>query len=281
MADQPPPLARRIELGALLRAYRERAGVDAAAVADALGWSYVQKVGLVEGGKRKLAAVEVTALADLLGLDPAERAKVVELGKIARKRDPGPAFVADWAQTYIALETAADRIELVAEELVPGLVQTEDYARALLGQGAALTPDEIESAVRQRADRQRRLLEPGAPRVDLVLSESGLRRQVGGRAVLRNQLAHLRDLASRPNITVQVLPFEAGAHLALGTWFTLLHIGDPAVTFVYVEALTNADIHDRPPHTDVYRLAMDRARRAALSAADSLALLGRLIGELD
>ncbi|MEV0677584.1 helix-turn-helix transcriptional regulator [Actinosynnema sp. NPDC050436] len=281
MAAQPPPLARRIELGALLRGYRERAGVDAAAVAKALGWSYVQKVGLVESGKRKLAAVEVTALADLLGLDADERAKVVELGRVARKRDPGPAFVADWAQAYIALETVADRLDLFAEELLPGLVQTEDYARALLVQGAVLSPDEVEAAVRQRAERQRRLLEPGGPHLALVLSESGLRRQVGGRAVLRAQLDHLRDLASMPNAVVQVLPFEAGAHLAQGTRFTLLHIGDPVVTFAYVEALSDAEIHDRPPHTDVYRLAFDRARRAALSPADSLERLGRLILELE
>ncbi|WP_433273129.1 helix-turn-helix domain-containing protein [Actinosynnema sp. CS-041913] len=281
MAHQPPPLARRIELGALLRAYRERAGVEASEVADALGWSYVQKVGLVESGKRKLAAVEVTVLADLLKLDADERAKVVELGKVARKRDPGPAFVADWAQTYVALETAAEHIKVFAEELLPGLVQTEDYARALLAQGAALTPREVEAAVRQRVDRQRRLVESGAPKLTVVLSESGLRRQVGGRVVMRDQLDHIRQLASRRNITVRLLPFEAGAYLALGTWFTLIQLGDPVVTFVYVEALTDSDIHDRPPHTDVYTLAFDRAQRAALSPTESLARLDHLIEEFD
>ncbi len=281
MANQPPPLARRIELGALLRAYRERAGLEAAEVADALGWSYMQKVGLVEGGKRKLVATEVTVLADLLNLTAAEREKVVELGREARKRDPGPAFVADWAQTCIALETAADHIDLYAEELLPGLVQTEDYARALLTQGAALTPQEVETAVRQRMQRQQRLSEPGGPRLTVVLSESGLRRAVGGREVLRGQLEHIRRLAGRRNVALRILPFESGAHLALGTRFTLIRLGDPVVTFAYVEALTDADIHDRPPHTDVYTLAFDRAQRAALSPAESLAWLDLLIGEFD
>ncbi|MBB5954154.1 hypothetical protein FHS29_000724 [Saccharothrix tamanrassetensis] len=281
MAAQPPPLARRIELGALLRTYRERAGVEPSDVADALGWSYVQKVGLVESGKRKLAAVELTVLAELLNLDADERAKVVELGKVARKRDPGPAFVADWAQTYVALETAAEHIKVFAEELLPGLVQTEDYARALLAQGVALQPDQVEAAVRQRTDRQRRLVEPGGPRLTVVLSESGLRRQVGDREVMRGQLTHLRQLASRRNVSIQLLPFESGAHLALGTRFTLIHIGDPVVTFAYVEALTDSEIYDRPPHTEVYTLAFDRAQRAALSQAKSLAWLDHLIDGFD
>ncbi|GLZ36105.1 transcriptional regulator [Lentzea sp. NBRC 105346] len=277
MANPPPPLARRIELGALLRTYRERAGLDVAEVAGALGWSYVQKVGLVEGGKRRLAPAEVTVLAELFELSAEERDKVVALGRDARKRDPGPVFAADWAQTYIALETAATQLKVYAEELLPGLLQTEDYARVVLLEGGVLLPHEIDRAVEQRAERQKRLEET---RLTAVLSESGLRRQVGGPTIMRRQLEHIVELAQRPNVAFQVLPFGAGAHLALGTSFTLIPLGDPLVTFVYVEALTDSDFYDRPPHTEVYTLAFDRAQRAALPAPESLAVLDQLVGEL-
>ncbi|WP_190820561.1 helix-turn-helix domain-containing protein [Saccharopolyspora pogona] len=273
MANPPPPLARRIELGALLRTYRERAGLEVGEVAEALGWTYVQKVGLMESGKRKLAPLEVNALLDLYELGTEERERVVELGKEARKRDAGPAFAADWAQTYLALEVAASHLKFYAEELLPGLLQTEDYARAILEEGRSLTPREIDRAVARRAERQHRLTEPNAPRVTVVLSESVLRRGVGGPEVRRGQLDYLRKLTDLPNFAVHVLPFSAGAHLALGTSFTLLHLGDPVVTFAYIEALTDSDFLDRPPHTEVYILAFDRAHRAALPRAESLEML--------
>jgi hypothetical protein len=277
----PPPLARRIELGALLRKYRDRANLDVAEVAEALGWSYVQKVGLVESGKRKLVATEVTALADLLKLTPVERAKVVELGKEARKRDPGPAFAADYAQTYLACEAAASHLKLYAEELLTGSLQTPDYARVILEQGGILAPDEIDMAIAQRSERQRNLTDPESPRASIVLSESSLRRMVGGLAVMRGQVDYIRTLSDLPNVTVQLLPFASGAHLALGTSFSLIHIGDPVVTFVYVESLADADFHDRPPHTEVYILAFDRAQRAALSPDDSVTLLDRIAADLN
>lgn len=280
MTNPPSPLARRIELGTLLRTYRTRARLDVSEVAQALGWSYVQKVGLVEGGKRTLAPAEITALADLFDLNETERITVAELAAQARKRDPGSAFVADWAQTYVALEGAASHLKLFAEELVPGLLQTEDYARAVLTEGLALTPPEIELAVERRWERQRRLTGPDAPRLTAVLSESCLRRLVGGAAIMRHQVEHIALIASRPNVALHVLPFQAGAHLALGTSFTLIHLGDPAVTFSYVEALTDSDFYDRPPHTEVYTLAFDRAQRAALPQMETTNLLNHITQEL-
>jgi hypothetical protein len=280
MTNPPSPLARRIELGALLRNYRSRAGLDAAEIAKALGWSYVQKVGLVEGGKRTLAPTEVSALADLFELNTTERAHVSELAAEARKRDQGPAFVADWAQTYIALEGAASHLKLFTEELVPGLLQTEEYARTVLTEGLTLTPDEIELAVERRSERQIQLTAPGAPRLTAVISESSLCRLVGSPTIMMHQLEHIAKVASLPNVALHVLPFKAGAHLALGTSFTLLHLGDPAVTFVYVEELTDSDFYDRPPHTEVYTLAFDRAHRSALSQTDTSDLLNVFIQEL-
>jgi uncharacterized protein DUF5753/helix-turn-helix protein len=281
MANPPPPLARRIELGALLRTFRERAGLEVGEVAEALGWSYVQKVGLMESGKRKLAPMEVNALLDLYKLSPGERERVASLGKEARKRDGGPAFVADWAQTYVALESAASHLKFYAEELLPGLLQTEAYTRTILAEGGALTPREIDRAVSRRIERQGRLAEPDGPRVTVVLSESILRRVAGGPAVMRGQIDYIRKLANLPNFAVHILPFSAGAHLALGTSFTLLHLGDPMVTFAYIEALTDSDFLDRPPHTEVYTLAFDRAHRAALSLSESFEMLDRAEFEPD
>jgi len=280
MTNPPSPLARRIELGSLLRHYRSRAGLDVAEVAKALGWSYVQKVGLVEGGKRTLAPTEVSTLADLFELNTTERTLVSQLAAEARKRDPGPAFAADWAQTYLALESAASHLKLFTEELVPGVLQTEDYARTVLTEGLTLTPDEIELAVERRSERQTRLTAPGAPRVTAVLSESCLRRLVGGPSIMLHQLEHIAKIASSSNVALHVLPFAAGAHLALGTSFTLIHLGDPVVTFVYLEALTDSEFYDRPPHTEVYTLAFDRAQRAALSQTNTTELLNVFIQEL-
>ncbi|PKW13014.1 helix-turn-helix domain-containing protein [Saccharopolyspora spinosa] len=281
MANPPPPLARRIELGALLRTYRERASLEVGEVAEALGWSYVQKVGLMESGKRKLAPLELNALLDLYKLSAHERERVIALGKEARKRDTGPAFVADWAQTYVALESAASHLKLYREELVPGLLQTEEYARTILEEGDALTAREIDRAVARRAQRQERLAESDAPRVTVVLSESVLRRAVGRAAVMRGQIDYIHKLANLPNFDVRILPFSVGAHLALGTSFTLLHLGDPMVTFAYVEALTDSDFFDGPPHTEFYTLAFDRAQRASLSSAESLGMLDRVKFEPD
>ncbi len=281
MANQPPPLARRIELGVLLRNYRERAGWEVSAVANALGWSYVQKVGLVEGGKRKLVPAEIMVLADLYDLTPEERDKAIALGKEARKVDPGPAYVADYAQTFVALESAAAHIRLYSEELLPGLVQTDEYAHELLALGTPLTGRRLEAAADQRAERQRLLLGPEAPRLTYVLSESGLRRMPGGSEVERGQLEHLRQLAGYPNVTLRILPFETGTHPATGTGFGLIEVGDSAVTFAYVEAFTDAEIYDRSPHTDLYTLAFERVERAALSPAKSRARLDQMIADLD
>lgn len=124
------------------------------------------------------------------------------------------------------------------------------------------------------------MLGEDAPQLWCVVGEAALFRQVGGRNVLRDQLQHLRKAAARPNVTVQVLPFDAGEHVALGSSWTLLHLEEPSATFVYTEALTSGDYLDKPAHTDRYVKAFDTLRMIAASDRDSVKMLDRRIKEL-
>lgn len=274
-----PPLAYRLVLGQLLRTYRERAGLEAAAVADKLGW-YLRKVNLVETGQRKLVATEVERLIELYQLTDEEIRKVLELAREARKRDTVTPPVAEWAQTYVAMEVAAHELRVFHEELLPGFAQTEEYARALLSQGILPMERGVEDAVARRLARQRHIMEPDGPRVTLVLGEAALHREVGGAKVMRRQIEFLREFAMLPNVALRVLPFRAGAHTALGSSFFLLYVGEPTTTFAYTETFVDGQWYDRPPYTEHYAIAFDRVHRAALPEAETLDLLERVIDEM-
>ncbi|MGW5644862.1 helix-turn-helix domain-containing protein [Saccharopolyspora sp. NPDC003752] len=272
------PAVRRVQLGIILRLLRERAELKPKDVAPKLGW-YVAKVTKLEKGDVTISLAEVDRLIELYGVEGGEAEKVRRLGTEARKRDR-PSRVPDWGQTYVALETAAAEVKVYDSELIPGTLQTEDYARAVLSLSVANTADEIEARVTERVLRGKRLHADNPPSLWVVLGEAALYREVGGRHVLRAQLQHLVEIGQLRHVTIQVLPFKTGEHIALGTSFTLIHLADPVATFAYLEGLTDADYLDRPSHTAVYAEVFDKLRVTALGDRESATLLERRIEDL-
>jgi hypothetical protein len=164
-------------------------------------------------------------------------------------------------------------------ELVTGLLQTEDYARAVMAAAMRADADdqEIDRQIAVRLERQKRLTAPDAPTLWAVMNEAVLHRQVGSPDVMRDQLAHIGQLAARPNVTVQVLPFTAGAHPAMLGSFTLMQFPDPADRdVVYLEAETGALYLEKPEDVRRYSLMIDYLRAQALGPAESRALIAQL-----
>ncbi|WP_147454972.1 DUF5753 domain-containing protein [Saccharothrix australiensis] len=178
------------------------------------------------------------------------------------------------------LEAHAAEIKTFRETMLPGTVQTEDYARALLSMSLTTPPADVGNAARERALRQELLTSDNPPAFWLVLAEPALLRPVGGTAVFRAQLERLRELVDLPNVTFQVLPLDRGEHHALGTPFTLLRLDVPALAIAYLEGLTDANYLDHPKATDVYALAFDRLRVTALDDRASAKMLDRRISAL-
>ncbi|AUS77525.1 XRE family transcriptional regulator [Actinoalloteichus sp. AHMU CJ021] len=276
----PPPLAYRLLLGQALRAHRERAGLDAGDVAKELGW-YARKVAFVEGGHRVLALTETERLAELYSLSPSERDHVLMLAAEARRRDRETRPVAVWAQAYVAVEAAATRLRVFYEELIPGFIQSERYARAVLSTAVLPAAGGIDSAVAKRLARAAHVMGENAPQVSLVLGEAALHRRVGGTGGLRQQLDTLRHFAQLDHVTLKVLPFDAGEHTPIGTSFTLLDVGEPSATFAFTETMVDGEWHDSATYTQYFAVAFERVFTAALTPAESESLLAGRIRELE
>lgn len=277
MAEQDPgPVVQRIMLGCELRVLREAAKISTDDAATALSW-YRAKVSKVETGTVRLTAAELSDLLKLYQVDQATSERVQRLGEEARRKT-SPARVPDWASKYVSLEASATEIKLFFGDFVPGMLQTRDYARALLSTSVLVPPADVEQMAISREHRADRL-RTGAPLLWVVLGEEALRRTVGGPQILRGQLVRLRELAELPNVTVQVMPLSGGAHTALGMTFHLLDLGSSQT--VYIEGLTGADYLVRPQHIQAYNLAFDRLRVASLGDRESLAIINTLIDELE
>lgn len=270
------PAVRRVQLGIVMRLLRERAGAKPKEIAPQLGW-YVAKVTKLEKGDVTISLPEIDRLIELYGVEGEEADKVRRLGTEARKRDR-PSRVPDWGQTYVALEAAASEIKFYDGEVVPGMLQTADYARAMLANSLANTLDEIEVRVAERVQRGARVGSSEA--LWVVLGEAALYREVGGPDVLREELRHLLEVGRFRNVTIQILPFKSGEHVAMGASFTVLHLVEPVATFAYLEGLTDADYLDRAHHTAMYNDVFDKLRVAALGDRESAKLLQHRIDEL-
>jgi transcriptional regulator with XRE-family HTH domain len=269
------------QLGLALRRRREELGMDRDAASGLLECS-VSKILRIESGDVGVKASELRDLLELYNFPPETRDDLLRLGTQSRVRRPrtdyGPALP-DWFRKYLDLEQGASEIKSCGTELVTGLLQTEAYARALIEASPWPSPPDADLLVRARLARQERLLEDEVP-LWVVMSEGALRRQVGGEKVISEQLTHLRELARRPHITIQVLPFAAGAHAAIGFGFTLLGLPSAnGLDVVYLEELTGArsidnDVEDQQH----YRTVWNHITRAALSPEQTIELLDSLSG---
>ncbi|HZO68572.1 MAG: helix-turn-helix domain-containing protein [Kribbellaceae bacterium] len=256
------PTALRILLGAHLRRMREATGISR----EDAGWeirSSESKISRMELGRVGFKERDVADLLNLYGLDDAEeRERLLALAKDAN--NPGwwhryGDVLPSWFQSYLGLEAAAERIRTYETQFVPGLLQTVDYARAVVRIGhVTLKPEEIERRVELRMDRQRIITRPRPVRLWAVLDEAVLRRPVGGPKVLRGQIEALIELSERQNITLQVIPFSAGGHAATGGAFSLLRFPERDMSdVVYIEHMTSALYLDKRDDLDIYATAMD------------------------
>jgi hypothetical protein len=182
-----------------------------------------------------------------------------------------------WAQyedldldPYIRLEHDASSITAYSALYLHGLVQTEDYARAVIRAIAPqMRPAVLEHRVEARLRRQQLLDRASSPSYSLLLDEAALHRPVGGREVMTAQIGKLRELSAAGRVRIQLIPFAAGAYSAADLWFTLLDFGEPVSSVVYVEGLVGNQYHDRPEDVARYRESLEMIRDSALSPAES------------
>jgi transcriptional regulator with XRE-family HTH domain len=271
----------RAVLGAELRRLREEAGISAAAAAYHIRGSE-SKISRLERGRQ---AVKVADIEDLLFhfdvTDEEVRAHILELADRASRPGWWNSFsdiLPDWFQQYVGLEQSATRIRTFEPQYIPGLLQTEDYAAAVIALGD-FRGEQFERRVELRRQRQRRFHE-GELRLWAIIDEGTLRRAFGDRDVMRAQLEYLLVASKSPDATVQVLPFAAGGHAVPGA-YSLLRFPDPRMPDVaYVEALTSASYIDRRDEVDAYTLAMDRLSIMAAHPDDSRDLIISALAEM-
>jgi hypothetical protein len=213
-----------------------------------------------------------------------QRNALVQLARDSRQKGWWHAY-ADSLQphvaTYLGMESAASEIRFYEVGLIPGLLQTEEYARAVLTAGTVGGPrSDVERQVALKMERQR-LTMTSPPQVWAVLDEAAVRRQVGGAEVMRVQLEYLRELGGLRNVRLQIIPFGRGAHPALGRPFVILAFGEEAdPDVVYLKNLTGALWVENVEEVDRYNVFFNHLQATALSFEDSAALMTAVLKEM-
>ena len=232
----PGPLICRRELGRLMRALRTNAGMTIDQVATKLLIS-PSKVSRIETGFRSVPLRDVRDLCDLYQVIGSERDYLLELAREGRRQGWWQSYDLPYAP-YVGLEAGATSINVYHGTVVPGLLQTADYARAIAERGTPpVGPDLIERTVGARLRRQRLLTQADPPRLHAIMDEAVLHRIVGHPAIMKAQLESIVEKTRLPNVTVQVIPYEVGAYPALDSSFTILDLPSPTPGIVYVEGL--------------------------------------------
>ena len=279
---RPDAAIVRIRLGAQLRRLREAAAVSPKDAAWQIRAS-PSKISRMENGRIGFKERDILDLLALYGVtDPDLIEGTLQLAAKANAQPWWAKYgdvIPGWFEPYLGLEAAAQRIRTFDLQFVHGLFQTRDYARAvtLLGYSASPTV-EVDRRVDLRMARQELLVSPQPPRVWSVMDEAALRRPIGGREVMRAQLAHLLEVGTMPEVTLQVVPFRRGGHAAAGGSFTVLRFGEPDLPdVVYIEQLTSALYLERRSDEDHYMEIMNRLSAEALTPSGTTRLIKEII----
>jgi hypothetical protein len=272
----------RIVLGTQLRRLREKRGITPKAAGEAIRGSHA-KISRLELGRVGYKERDVSDLLTLYGVvDEQERADFLALARQAST--PGwwhhyGDVLPNWFEMHLGLEAAASVIRTYEVQFVPGLLQTEDYARAVIRLGRPQAPvSDVERRVDLRMSRQKLLGKPCAPKLWAVLDEASLRRPLGGAAVMRAQIQHLLDVVQLHRVTLQVAPFAVGGLAAAGGPITILRFLEPDLPdIVYLEQLNSALYLDKPEDVDDYLAVVDRLCAKAMSPKESLRFLGEIM----
>jgi hypothetical protein len=256
---RPPsagPTVQRLVLGGHLRRLREEAGLTTERAALSIRGSH-SKISRMEHGRVGFKERDIADLLTLYGVGPGEEREAL-IGLAREANTPGwwqgySDILPHWVEPYFGLEAAASSIREYELQFVPGLLQIEDYARGVIRLGNLPSEEEVIRRTQARISRQEILRRENPPKVWAVLDEGALRRSIGGPDVMRAQLEHLIEMCDHPAVTLQVLPFSAGAHRAMGGPFTILRYTEPDLRdVVYIEQLTSALYLDKPTEVDAY-----------------------------
>lgn len=286
----PNPTVRQRRLGTELRRLREARSLSLEDVAARLECSD-SKISRIELGRSGVRPLDLRILLDLYGVvDEGERESLLTLAREAKKRGWWRSYSSVLPPSYtelLSLEADASGMRGFEIALVPGLLQTADYSRAVITSVRGdLGPEQVDTLVRVRGERQAILGRAGADgapafQLTVVLGEAAIRHVVGGPETMRAQLEHIADLALRPHVRIQVLPFRAGAHPGLEGAFTIIDF--PAVSdldVVVVDTRTSSLYLEEPEHVRVYQRMFEDIRASALSYSESVELIETAAKEL-
>lgn len=278
------PTARRMVLGAQLRRLREDAGISRSEAGYNIRGSE-SKISRLELGRVGFKVRDVTDLLTMYGVrDPREREAFLTM--VEQSNQPGwwhryNDLMPTWFHDFVGLEESASRIQTFELQFVPGLLQTEDYARAIASQGRPeFVTEEVERRIALRMRRQKLLTRPSPPRLWAFVDEAVLRRPIGGPVVMKAQLEALLEWTKLPHVVVQVLPYERSGHAAEGA-FTVLRFSETELPdVVYIEHLTGAIYLDKREELEPYGRAIDRLAVAAETPDRTRQMLDKMRAEI-
>lgn len=286
MANGDSPLVQRRRLRTELKRARQASGQTQEQVAAEMDWS-LSKVIRIESASSGISANDLKALLQLYGVtDPEQVDALLALARAARQRSWWSAYRDIAPQSLLQLieyESAAYVIRQFETMFIPGILQIEDYARAVIqnyyGEGPG--SDEVRALVELRIRREDLFDSENPPSFHFMIDEAAVRRLVGGSSVMRRQLRRLIEVADKPNITVEVIPFSAGLHLGMKGPFEIIEFADPAESdIVYLESPRGDIFSDDPEETLRYREAFEELGRALLHPRDSVARLAAIADEM-
>ncbi|MCP2261047.1 Helix-turn-helix domain-containing protein [Streptoalloteichus tenebrarius] len=270
------PTVRRRRLAMELRRLREAANRTNEEVARHLGCS-PSKISRIELGRRPASPGDVRLLLDFYGVNGSEADALVAMARAARQKGWWHVYedaLPESFQVFVGLESDASAMRTFEPLLVPGLMQTEDYARAVLNTAIGADPSDVQRRVEVRMNRQKIFRQRQPVHLWALIDEAVLHRPVGGPAVMREQLERLLEEASNPNITLQVLRFEGGAHPGMSGSFVILEFPsptDPAI--VYLDSLTGGLYTEKSAEVQRFCLVWEHLRAKACAPDESAALI--------
>ena len=274
MTRRSSPTVRRRRLGSELRRIRSERSLPAEEVVKFMGWS-LSKLSRIESGKTGVTWEAVAALLTYYGIAGEQHEALVKLAREARQEgwwQPYSDLLSKDYTTYIDLETAAEALRLYQSQVIPGLLQTADYARSVIAEAGVLTlPEaEIDRRVDLRLQRQSILDEDQPLGLWVVFDEAALRRQIGGREIMHFQLCHLAEAADRPNVNIQVIPFGVGSHASMAGAFGIFSFPDGARDVPFIESFAGTLYLESDDEARAANLTFNHLQATALSAVNSL-----------
>ncbi|MFJ5234519.1 helix-turn-helix domain-containing protein [Kitasatospora sp. NPDC088391] len=281
--DVATPTIQRRRLGNALKRAREQASKTQDEAAEQID-AAASKISRLELGQSGIKLTDLTLLLSFYRVTGDDAEFMKELARAGRQRGRWTGFlgaIPDWFRTYVDLEADVSDMRWYQPEVVPGILQIENYIRAMnVKAQPGVSQEVMDQQLKVRLERQAILDRPDAPMLNFILSESAIRRNIGDKAIMREQLLHLAELAERPNVELQVLPFNAQTFGAAWVGFTIMRFDhDAASDVVYLEDYTDATYLDRPDGVKAYTALWNRLQSAALGQVESRNMILRLASE--